>query len=134
MGSARCSTRPHAWNVTARAVPAGVAPGKGGIWAVSTQPGRLVFVDPRRDRVTRAFQLAGSPDAVAVGAGSVWVSDGGGSVARVNPMTGRTLVIRVGGSPTGIAFADGRLFTPLADGTVMILSQKLLRADAAAEN
>jgi hypothetical protein len=39
---------------------------------------RQLLVDPQRDRVTRALPAAASPGDVAVGAGSVWISDPGG--------------------------------------------------------
>ena len=90
--------------------PAGLAAGSGGIWVTSAETGRLLLVDPRTSRVSRAFPVGGSPGGVAVGAGGVWVADSGGTVARVDPATGRVKKFRVGGSPAGIAYADGAVW------------------------
>jgi YVTN family beta-propeller protein len=89
--------------------PAGLAAGARGIWVTSADTGRLLLIDPARSRVSRAFPIGGSPAGVAVGAGSVWVADSG-TVARVNPVTGRVQMIRVGGAAAGIAFADGAVW------------------------
>jgi YVTN family beta-propeller protein len=99
--------------------PEGVATGDGGIWVASGQDGQLLFVDPRRDRVTRAFSVGVSPDGVTVGGGSVWASDPGGTVARLNPATGRVQKIKVGGSPAAIAYADGAAWVANGGGSVV---------------
>jgi peptide/nickel transport system substrate-binding protein len=90
--------------------PAGLAAGDHGIWVASAESGRLLFVDPHTNRVSRAFSVGVSPGSVAFGAGSVWVAESAGSVARVNPATGRARKITVGGSPTGIAYAHGAVW------------------------
>jgi YVTN family beta-propeller protein len=87
--------------------PADLAAGDQGIWVTSADTGRLLLIDPARNRVSRAFFIGGSLGGVAVGARSVWVADSGHTVARVFPATGRVQMIRVGGAPADIAFADG---------------------------
>jgi peptide/nickel transport system substrate-binding protein len=76
----------------------------------SPDSGQLLRVDPRTDRVSRAFPVGSSPAGVAVGAGSVWASLPGGTVAQVDPVTGGVRRIRIGGSPAGIAYADGSVW------------------------
>jgi len=90
--------------------PAGLAAGDRGIWVTSAETGQLLFVDPSTSRVSRAFRVGVSPGGVAVGAGSVWVADSGGTVARVDPATGRIRTILAGGSPAGIVYADGAVW------------------------
>ena len=75
-----------------------------------------------------------SPTAVAFGAGSVWVANGGdGTVTRINPATNLPeATIPVGGSPQAITIANGkawvtvdasRVASPGGDGgTLRVLS------------
>jgi streptogramin lyase len=60
-----------------------------------------------------------SPDDVTVGAGRVWVSDSGGTVARLNPVTGSLQQIKVGGLPAAIAVADGAVWVANGLGSVL---------------
>jgi len=90
--------------------PAGLAAGDHGIWITSAETGRLLFVDPRTNQVSRVFSVGVSPGSVAFGAGSVWVADFAGTVARVDPATGRARTILAGGSPAGIVYADGAVW------------------------
>ena len=85
-------------------------PGAGGIWVAGADPGRLMLVDPRTNRVSRVVPIDSSPAAVAIGAGSVWAADSTGTVARFDPLTGHVQRFRVGGSPTGIAYADDAIW------------------------
>jgi extracellular solute-binding protein (family 5) len=52
---------------------------------------------------------------VTVGAGGVWVADASGSVARFDARTGHLHSIKTGGSPAGVAYADGAVW--VADGS-----------------
>ena len=100
--AAAMSSRPSPW---AAPRPAW-RPAKGGIWVAGADPGRLMLVDPRTNRVSRVVPIDSSPAAVAIGAGSVWVADSTGTVARFDPLTGHVQKFRIGGSPAGIAYAD----------------------------
>ena len=97
--------------------PVGVVAGYGGIWAV-TATGRLLFIDPRHDRITRSLPVGGDPAGVAVGAGSVWVAESGGSVTRFDPRTGRVRRIRIGGMAKGVAYAEGAVWVTTGAGRV----------------
>ncbi len=70
----------------------------------------------------QAVQVGDGPDAVAVGAGSVWVANAGdGTVSEVNPTVQRVVgePIYVGNGPTGIAVGRGAVWVALSvDGAV----------------
>ncbi len=69
-----------------------------------------------------SVQVGDGPDAVAVGAGSVWVANAGdGTVSEVNPSAQRAVgvPIYVGNGPTGIAVDKGAVWVALSvDGAV----------------
>jgi YVTN family beta-propeller protein len=90
--------------------PARLAAGDGGIWVTSTETGRLLLVDPHTSRISHAYSVGGSPGGVAVGADSVWVAGSGGTVTRVEPVTGRVHKFRAGGSSAGVAYAGGAIW------------------------
>jgi ABC-type transport system substrate-binding protein len=69
-----------------------------------------VLVDPGTNRVSRAIPVGSSQAGVAVGAGSVWVADASGTVARIDPWTGKIQTIRLGGEPAGIAYGGGAVW------------------------
>ena len=80
--------------------PWGIAFGEGFLWVADhrgPEHGALVQVDPRSQRVVRRLPLgpgAQGPGHVAVGDGAVWVAvDGDNTVDRVDPRTGRVLVV-----------------------------------------
>lgn len=94
-----------------------VAVGEGGVWATGTDygpddpapRGSLVKVDAEANEVVLSVDLgAGSPSDVAVGFGSVWVTDSAlDLVYRVDPATGGFQAeISVDGGPTSLAVTD----------------------------
>ncbi|MEX2106084.1 MAG: hypothetical protein WD810_04230 [Solirubrobacterales bacterium] len=86
---------------------------------VSEGDGTLTRLDPASgDAVGKPLRLGAGISGVAVGAGSVWVSDPpDGEVLRIDPKTG-TVVDRidVGGRPGPIAFGGGRVWIADDDG------------------
>ena len=90
--------------------PDAVAVGDGAVWVTSQETGELLRVDPADNRISRAIAVGPSPDGLAVGAASVWVADGGGSLARVDPRTGKVQTATVGGAPAGVVYADGAVW------------------------
>ena len=90
--------------------PAGVAVGAGAVWVTSQETGELLRVDPGDDRVSRTFAIGQGPDGVAVGAGSVWVAGTGGTLARLDPRTGKVRTTNVGGAPAGVAYSGGAVW------------------------
>jgi DNA-binding beta-propeller fold protein YncE len=49
------------------------------------------------------ISVGADPSGIAVGLGAVWVSDEGGDVYEIDPLTKRTTTIHVGGHLTAIA-------------------------------
>jgi streptogramin lyase len=103
------------------AKPCGSATGFGSVWVAGYGTGRLVRIDPARNRVMRRIRVARAICRVAIGAGSVWVAnDRTNTVYRVNPRTGRIAArIRVGAWPADLELAFGSLWvTAFERGTV----------------
>jgi DNA-binding beta-propeller fold protein YncE len=55
------------------------------------------------------IKVGGSPAAIAVAAGAVWVANGLGSVLRIDPRTRLVRSIQVGNEPSGLAAAGGNV-------------------------
>jgi len=90
-----------------------IAAGEGEVWIVNDQ-GEVVEIDPRTNVASKPISVgAESLDALAVGAGAVWVADPvGGSVWRINPDPEkailRTISLEVGVG--GVAFGEGAVW------------------------
>lgn len=98
----------------------GVVAGGGSVWAVGAS-GDVVRVDPRTDRARRVTTLEALPTAMAIGAGAIWVTDGGADLLwRLDLQSGRpTRTIGVGSYPAGVAVGKGSVWVAnRADGTV----------------
>ena len=92
-------------DVGTRSSAGSIAVGEGWIWVVfgNTIVGKI---DPGTNLAGSPTFAGVSPSGVTVGAGFVWIADGGGnSVLQLNPRTAGVVVpIGVGRSPRGIAF------------------------------
>jgi YVTN family beta-propeller protein len=86
--------------------PASVAVGAGAVWVISQETGALLRVDPASNRLSRAITIGQSPDGLAVGAGRIWIADAGGTLTRLDPLTGKIWTIKVGGALAGVVYAD----------------------------
>ena len=92
-----------------------LAYGGGWLFAVLTDPARLVRLDPAHLAVTGTLSL-GSPgfnlDPLAYGAGAVWVAGSSGrQLWRIDPATMRiTRRQRTGGHATAVAYGDGAVW------------------------
>jgi ABC-type transport system substrate-binding protein/DNA-binding SARP family transcriptional activator len=79
-------------------------------------------IDPRSGRITAQYAVGHGPQAVAAGAGSVWVANQlDGTVSRIDDERNQVVTIDVGGEPTGLAFGAGSLW--VADGQGRQVSQ-----------
>ena len=98
--------------------PGAAAVGEHGIWfadlklsrdAYDADAGKVWRVDPRTGTPAGTIAVDGTPAAVAVGFGSVWVANStSGTVSRIDPRTNTvTRTLRLGASPTGIATGAG---------------------------
>jgi DNA-directed RNA polymerase specialized sigma24 family protein/outer membrane protein assembly factor BamB len=98
-----------------------LAYGGGWLFAVLTDPARLVRLDPASLAVTGALPL-GSPgfdlDPVAYGDGAVWVVGSSGTqLWRIDPATMRiTSRQRTGGDATAVAYGDGAVWVAGSSG------------------
>jgi YVTN family beta-propeller protein len=75
-------------------------------------PNTVAVVDVRAGRVSASIPVGVAPQALAVGAGGVWVANTADrTVSRIDPRTlGLVLTIPVGDYPSDIAVAGGRVF------------------------
>ena len=92
--------------------PCGAVSGFRSVWVAVYGTGRLVRIDPIRNRITRRIGVAPGICPVAIGAGSVWVaSDKTNLLYRVDPRRGRVVArIPVAEWPAHIAFAFGGIW------------------------
>ena len=101
---------------------ASIGVGEGGVWLIRQGiPAQLVKVDPKTNKVVKRFDMPGSPTAVRVGLGAVWVVNPSiATVLRVDPKTGAvTAEIKVGAQPQFFAVGEGAVWTMnQRDGTV----------------
>jgi YVTN family beta-propeller protein len=115
---------------------AGVAAGAGGVWIADTRRSRLLQLHPDFRSVLRTVRLTRRPDVlgligpnpVAIGFGSVWVGRSAGTIARIDPRTGRGPDFSVGNSPIGIAAGAGAVWVVDDD------DDTLTRIDPGSEN
>ena len=96
--------------------------------------GTLSRINAVTDAPSKAIALGGSPTGVAIGFGSVWVSDAAyAGVLRLAPRTGQlTQQINVGTGPTAIAIGFGSIWVANSlDGTVMRINPETNHVTAA---
>jgi len=87
----------------------------------SAAPNSAAAIDTNSNRKVAEVPVGNGPTSVAVGEGSVWVTNAlEGTVSRIDPRTGSELQrIDVGGDPSGIAYGDGMVWVANSlDGTV----------------
>jgi YVTN family beta-propeller protein len=101
---------------TGPTVPVDLAAGEGAIWLASRPDfrccnvplegtGMVRRIGPATNTVVETITLGGTPSAVAVGDGSVWVANSKNrSLARIDPKTGRLIRIKLGNRPRGVLF------------------------------
>jgi YVTN family beta-propeller protein len=97
--------------------------GIGSMWVLGDAADRRLWqIDPRLRRISRTIDLSFAPGRLAIGAGSLWVTDQlGDKVVRLDPASGRAIaVIGVGAGVGGIAFGAGSIWVACAlDDTVL---------------
>jgi YVTN family beta-propeller protein len=104
-------------------VPTAVAVGAGAVW-VAARPGfrccpaedvgtgTLTRIDPETNSIDATIPVGGTPTAVAVGEGAVWLADPARrSVVRVDPHANRVVErIKTGAPPRGVAARSGAVW------------------------
>jgi len=108
----------------------GIAFGMGKIWVASNLASAVTPIDPVTNRPSTPI-VAGGPTSIAVGEGSIWVTNisAVGSVLRIDPKRRRVVgdPIRVGLQPYGIAVGAGSVWTANStDDTVSRIDPKTL--------
>jgi DNA-binding SARP family transcriptional activator/ABC-type branched-subunit amino acid transport system substrate-binding protein/streptogramin lyase len=106
--------------VSIEGFPSDVAVGEGAVWVVDGKRGKLTRIDPSYGTVAATVAVSTpnvvydvsrhsyDPTSVAAGAGSVWVTEGGSSLVRVDPRTSRVVDrIDLGRPLDGVTAADG---------------------------
>ena len=90
--------------------------------------GSVGRIDPKRAAFVQAFQVGGTPGAVAFGQGSVWTADEAGrTVTRLDPGSGHTEPVVPGVHPDSIAVAaSGVWIGSRIEGLVVRLDPQLL--------
>jgi YVTN family beta-propeller protein len=91
-----------------------IAAGEGSVWAVFANS-YIGEIDPDTNDLDGPSFVGASPTGITVGAGSIWVADGGGnSVLQLNPRTlGAVGSVGVGRSPRGITFGADAVWVAL---------------------
>jgi peptide/nickel transport system substrate-binding protein len=80
------------------------------------------LIDGDSGRITAQYAVGHGPQALAAGAGSVWVANRlDGTVSRIDRGRDEVVTIDVGGEPTGLAFGAGSLW--VADGQGRTVAQ-----------
>jgi streptogramin lyase len=91
--------------------PLRLAVGPEKVWVTSAADGTLSAVDSDARRVRSRLRIGRGVSGVAIGDGSVWVSDPRrGRVLRVDPERGVVARVPVGGRPGAIAYGGGRIW------------------------
>ena len=101
--------------------PCGAVSGFRSVWVAVYGTGRLVRIDPIRNRITRRIRVAPGICPVAIGAGSVWVaSDKTNLLYRVDPRRGHVVArIPIAEWPAHVAFAFGSVWVSAFDRGVL---------------
>ena len=91
-------------------------------------------IDQGGDRITAQYRVGRAPDAVASGAGSVWVaSQLDGTVSRLDGPHEPVVTIPVGGDPDALAFGAGSLWVADGDGRDVAAGRSRLQPGPAAD-
>jgi YVTN family beta-propeller protein len=70
---------------SAESVPVGIEVAFGSVWVANEGSGNIDRIDPHSGRVVARLHVAGLPELLGVGFGSVWVNDDYGRVLRIEP-------------------------------------------------
>jgi hypothetical protein len=120
------------WNLGGKITGGPLVRGSGIVCVVGKQ--RLVWLDPEREQALWEYSfvapIVGEPQLVD---GQLLVADLSGQFVSLDPATGRltgpgyTLRAHVAPAAAAVPFGEGRLFAPLTDGTVLLVSLDAVR-------
>ena len=90
-----------------------IATGEGAVWLAASGESeslwRIEPSDPSRAN-TQTRTIGPNPQGIAVGAGSIWVANGNGTVSRVDPDSYETVTIPIGRNLAGVAVGEGAVW------------------------
>jgi YVTN family beta-propeller protein len=91
--------------------PNGLAADRQAVWVAISGEDAVARIDPSAGSIFY-IPVGDGPEAVAVGADAVWVANRlDGTVSRIDPEKNEVVAkIEVGNAPSGLAFADGRVW------------------------
>jgi virginiamycin B lyase len=121
-------------------VPNAVAASPSAVW-VATTGGRVVVVDPKRDRVAGSVNagggaLLGFSQTIALGAGGVWLAEPfAEQVVRIDPTSRRVVARITAGAATNLSVGQGAVWVVSSRGLLRIDpgDQRVVTAVPAAE-
>ena len=92
------------------------------VWVCDFGRGRLIGINPKRNRVERRISLP-KADWITASADSLWVSSETGKIYRVDPDSlAVRAVVTVGANPLASSWVAGRLWVPnIDDNTVSVV-------------
>jgi virginiamycin B lyase len=92
--------------------PKSLAIGEGSIWVLCQKNGRVERIDPKTFKVTKTIELAvpGVDGSIAIGAGSIWVSQAGFPLTRIDPATDKVVQQFWGAGGGMVQFGAGSLW------------------------
>jgi DNA-binding beta-propeller fold protein YncE len=94
-----------------------LAVGDGAVWVVGRRRAVVTRIDVATGATTRTI-LGGDPQRIAIGQGSVWISNDDGTVTQLGLRSAIRRRIRVGGQPRGLAVGRGAVWVAnTLDGT-----------------
>jgi YVTN family beta-propeller protein len=69
------------------------------------------LIDAKTNEITKQVAVGAGPGPIAVGAGSIWVAAGDGTISRIDPKANLvTQTFPLDRTPSGIAFGDGAIW------------------------
>jgi YVTN family beta-propeller protein len=97
--------------------PASVVQFAGAMWVANQNSDNVMRIDPATNKVTATVAVGKTPNHMASGFGSVWVTSSDGTVSRIDPTSNAvTTVSAVGQDPMGIVTTAAGVFVTDPDG------------------
>jgi streptogramin lyase len=105
----------------ATTVAGGVAAGEGGVW-LGGRDGTVVRLEEASGKVVATLRVGGDNQALATGAGGVWVADSAArTLTRVDPRRNRaTGVLALDSPPTAVTVAAGSVWVTTEDAVLRV--------------
>jgi virginiamycin B lyase len=116
------------------AQPKALAIGEGSVWVLCQKDGKVERIDPKTNNVIKTIELAvpGAEGSIAIGQGSVWVSQAGFPLTRIDPLTDKVVQQFWGAGGGMVQFGLGSVWLGnVADGKLWRVDPKRVMATLA---